>query len=64
MDRRVNIVDIISGMEIFTSRYKDAATNVGQATDFWNIYNPQTRELLINEKYQILRERMLLILRT
>jgi tetratricopeptide (TPR) repeat protein len=64
MEKIVNIVDIIAGIEEFKSRYKDAASNIDNATSFWNIYNPQTRELLINEQYQLLRERMLLILRT
>jgi len=60
----MNIVDIISGAEEFKSRFKDAVENKENATKFWNIYNPQPIELLRNNQYHMLRERMFKLLRT
>lgn len=63
MDRIVNIVDIISGIQEFEIRYRDAATNTNKATGFWNAYNHQPIELLNNGQYHVLRERMFTLLR-
>ena len=60
----MNIVDIISGIEEFKYRYRNAAKSKTNATAFWNTYNHQPIELLRTNQYQFLRERMFNLLRT
>ncbi len=57
-------MDIFAGIENFKNQYKEAEKDIDKATSFWNRANPQTRELLINGQYQILRDRMFSLLRT
>ena len=60
----MNIVDIISATQEFKERYKDAAENTDKATLFWNSYNTNPNELLFQQQYHVLRERMFELLRT
>lgn len=60
----MNIVDIISATQEFKERYKDGVGNTDKATLFWNIYNPNPNELLLQQQYQVLRDRMFKLLQT
>jgi tetratricopeptide (TPR) repeat protein len=61
----MNIIDIISAINEFEERFKDAAYDINKVTRFWNDYNrnPLPGELMNMEQYHILRERMFTLLR-